>query len=107
MKLYDLIRQLLENNESLRSNDKKLIWTVWREQGAVINDLLVFEKFKDLTTTPESITRARRKVQEHHPNLGANAAVKSMRKNIQRQKGTHVYRERAPMYNSDGTVSFK
>lgn len=46
------------------------------------------------TTISESITRARRKVQEEHPELAASPVVEAMRKEKEEEKGTHVYREK-------------
>lgn len=36
MKLYDKIKQLLEQDVHLRNSDKDLIWRVWMDCGFII-----------------------------------------------------------------------
>lgn len=91
MKLYDTVLKLLEDYEQLRNSDKKLIWCVWYKQG-LSNTSITKEDFLRAKSS-ESITRARRKVQELHPELQATSTVKMRRAEIERQKGTFVYRE--------------
>lgn len=106
MKLYDKIRSLLRVNTKLRSSDKELIWEILELEGTVIDGVITKERFMDSMST-ETIRRTRQKVQENHPELQATSTVKKFRKEIQRQKGTHVYRERLVNYNDDGTVTLK
>lgn len=93
MKLYDLTKQLLEEYEPLRNDDKKLLWATWSKLGLTDNGTISKDKFYNAPSS-ESVTRARRKVQENYPNLQANEIVKGYRKEIERQKGTHIYREK-------------
>lgn len=92
-KLYDLIKESLEEHEQLRNSDKALMFTIWNKMGLVHDRSISYENFKK-APTPESITRARRKVQELHPELQATSGVvRSKRQQKERTKGTFVFRE--------------
>ena len=80
MKVYDLVKKILEESESTRNNDRLLIWEVMRKtwKTNVTGDTISKEDFMEAPSF-ESITRARRKVQEIHPHLQANKKVKSWR----------------------------
>ena len=52
----------------------------------------------------ESITRARRKVQELNPELAPNDYVKKAREKIEAQKGTHIFREEVAINNRDSLI---
>lgn len=96
-KLYDQVKYLLSYYPHLRSSDKALIWAVLEIQGETKNGMLDRESFMN-SVAFESITRARRKVQEDFPGLQADERVKAYREDIARQKGTHVYREKIKDY---------
>lgn len=77
MKLYnkDLIIKLLTKHEHLRDSDMALICNIWwmelKEAGlkdATVLDVLTYISSDNLTN-PESIRRARQKVQEQMPEL--------------------------------------
>lgn len=92
-KIYNLVKRILEEKVAARSNDKHLIWIVMTykagKTGSPTIDLRDF-----LNCIPfESITRARRKVQENHPELKANRPTQDARVKKQKTKGTFVYRE--------------
>ena len=89
MKLYDKVKDLLEGYPHLRSNDKILVWVIWNGDET----LLTLSKYSQAPSS-ESITRARRKVQENHPHLKANKTVKAYRDDLARQKGTISIGER-------------
>lgn len=99
MKLYDLVKELLEKHPQLRSSDKRLIWAVWHRKSLVVGNTeeprISKIMFMDYMNAPqsESITRARRKVQENHPELAATAEVQHERDKKELTKGTFVYRE--------------
>jgi len=107
MKLYDRVKQILEVNKQARNSDKVLIWEVFRETGTVITDgaggILNFNKWMNSIST-ESIRRCRQKIQELHPELQADNVIQTYRKGIQKQKGTHVFRETVVIWNDDGTA---
>lgn len=94
MKLYDLVKELLEESVIYRNSDKKLIWKVWRINGAVNegSDILTFDKFMS-ATSPESIRRCRQKIQETFPELRASTEVDDERQLKAEEKGTFIYRE--------------
>lgn len=90
--IYDLVYELLRDYPALRDSDKKLIWSVWIREGKVVGGKISMEDFLK-ASVEESITRARRKVQEEHPELAASPIVEAMRKEKEEEKGTHIYRE--------------
>jgi len=100
MKLYDVVKTLLENVPELRNSDKKLLWSVYIKKGlvqvsATNNPMLSKITLMDYLNAPsaESVTRARRKVQENHPELQATSSVVNQRRKKQATKGTFIYRE--------------
>lgn len=105
MKIYDLVKRLLEIDKNCRNNDKYLMLQVWTNQSLnikLINNVFIWDVYdKHLNprwfvltaVTPESITRARRKVQELHPDLGPTEEVAGMRQAKEEEKGTHIFRE--------------
>lgn len=92
MKLYDKVKQLLTDNPELRSNDRALLWEVWNSSWLTKDGYISKENFFKAPSS-ESITRARRKVQENHKELEANETVKAFRKEKESKKGYHVYHE--------------
>jgi hypothetical protein len=96
--VYDVVKRILENNPTARDSDKLLCWLVWKEKGLLnvglfggetIND----DRFLRYATSPESITRARRKVQELHRSLRPSEKASPWRKRKQDSKGTFIFRE--------------
>lgn len=95
MKIYDLTKDLLERHELARNSDKYLIWRVWQELNFISQDgsYITIQSFKE-APSPESITRARRKVQELYPELQATSEkVKRFRQQKELDKGTFIFRE--------------
>lgn len=80
MKLYDKVKQMLQENPELRDSDDLLLLHYWREMGVIVNGRFIEDAFIRLKAKPESITRARRKVQEDHPSLNAIVEVEEERK---------------------------
>ena len=78
-----LVKQALERNKETRENDHKL----YIEVAYIINPALAnvnfkmnFEHAKEVGLPPfESVSRARRKIQEKYPELRANIEVKNAR----------------------------
>lgn len=81
MNLYDLVKDILEKEPYARNSDKGLIWEVLDRRGLLEDGCLTWGRFKS-SPTFESITRARRKVQECHPELQANESVRKVRKQM-------------------------
>lgn len=97
MKLYDLVKELLTKYPELRDSDKKLLWNVWGKKGHLsVNDFgntaITKESFLK-SVSAESITRARRKVQEQHPELRASKAVEDSRKLKAEKKGMFIFED--------------
>jgi hypothetical protein len=99
MRIYDIVKDILEKSPACRDSDKRLIWNVWNRKTLVqINrDDLRQSRilFMDYMNAPssESITRARRKIQELHPELQSSEAVRKMKDKKEETKGSFVYRE--------------
>lgn len=95
-KIYDVIQKLLVMYPSLRSCDRELIWEVWKEEGYVSNangQEWLFKHAFLKATPPETITRARRKVQEDHKDLGPSKEVKKYREERLKVGKYFVYHE--------------
>jgi hypothetical protein len=82
-----LVKEILENDKRARNSDTYLYLQVLYKIGIIkgidVNAMLVTEfllKRKELGFPPfESISRARRKVQEEHPELAGSDAVEAQR----------------------------
>lgn len=93
-KLYEVVKDLLSTNPGARNSDKHLIWMVWSKLGLTNPDsTAIWRGSYDLAPTPESITRAGRKVREQHPELGSDASVQAAKDRKEQTKGTFIYRE--------------
>lgn len=79
MNMYDIVKDILVRYPETRSSDKYLIWEVLRLLGFLEAGQLTWDRFRK-TPPLESITRARRKVQEMHPELQANETVREIRR---------------------------
>lgn len=96
MKLYDQVKSLLEKYPELRNSDMKLLWSVWYMNNLVVNGQISRENFYK-ANSPESITRARRKVQELNEHLSADKDVKLERDKKKQEKGTFIFREQTKL----------
>lgn len=103
-KLFLLVRRLMTENEAYRNSDKRLMWRVWQEEGMIIDKLSLGNFLSSQTTTPESVTRARRKIQELHPELRATDRVYRARHKKQMEKGTHIFRENVRLVDPLGII---
>lgn len=104
MKIYDLVYKILDQMPQTRNSDKLLIWEYYKRKGFVKTvhffgetEAILQKNFLSGTPVPfESITRARRKVQENFPKLGATSRpVKIKRNQIEKMGGNHVYHQEA------------
>ena len=98
MKMYDLVKDLLTKYPDLRDSDRKLIWAVcWKKQLIQVNEEKMLSRmlYMNFLQAPsfESITRARRKVQELHPELQSRQAVFEVRQDKEEKKGNFVFHE--------------
>ncbi len=93
MKTYDRIKIILENRPETRNSDKRLIWYFWMEEGLATSFQMFYADFAK-ATSPESIRRARQKIQQLHPELGPTSELIKKRRGVKSAtKGTFVYRE--------------
>lgn len=95
MKMYDVVLNILTEYPELRNSDKKLLWAVWHSKGLIsgLPNSITRDCFYSAPSS-ESVTRARRKVQELHPDLGATSEkVKSLRRQKENAKGTFIFRQ--------------
>lgn len=99
MKTYDMVIDILKYDEASRNSDKRLMFIVWQNQGLVDKSsdgkpCITYDELVEEAISPESITRARRKIQETNPELApTNNKVLRRRKAKRDTKGTFIYRE--------------
>jgi len=97
MKIYDLVKELLTDYPALRDSDKKLMWALWWRMNLLETyngqSCISREKFYKAPAS-ESITRARRKIQEDHPELCSSSQVVKARKEKEETGGMFVYHEK-------------
>lgn len=78
--LQEIIKNFLEKREDLRDSDPKLIANVWRKEIENLNgkdalnkmsayDFLAFYLVQEKISSSDSITRARRKIQQDNEHL--------------------------------------
>ncbi len=93
MKLYDQVYELLKNYPELRNSDKKLTWSIWRRELKLEpSQPIEYRKYLEATSF-ETISRARRKVQEAHPELGPSAVIAKSRESKKKSKGAFIFTE--------------
>ena len=103
MKTYDKVFLMLKDDPKTRNSDKYLIWKYWVEEGKATVDRyegntylpgIIYHTDFMSATSPESIRRARQKIQETHPELRpTNPKVLARRFKKEQTKGTFIYRE--------------
>lgn len=92
--MYDSVKKILTEVEQTRGDDKLLIWNVYDSMGYLDEEKkLAYRRFKDCPT-PETITRARRKVQELNPELQPNKWILNKRRERASKKGFFVFNEK-------------
>jgi hypothetical protein len=105
-KIYDLIKELLTDYPELRDSDKKLRWNIWSRSGFIRGTRVLagspfsFITEEDYMKAPndETIRRCRQKIQELHPELRSSKFVQDKKELIERQRGTHIFREQIRFY---------
>lgn len=80
LRLKDKVKAILTELPEMRDSDKKLLLYVWRRQGLELTPEQE-RIFLDKCMTAESITRARRIVQEENKELRASDKVQEERDN--------------------------
>lgn len=97
MKIYDLVKKLLTEDPHTRNSDRLLLWKFWEYEGYVDGGAITYASFVN-TTAAESITRARREVQEHHPELQASQEVQKARNEKQTKSPLFIFDEVRQVY---------
>ena len=96
---YNTIKDMLIKHPHLRNNDNALISNIWWRQlmaseqtDIKVSDFLYLFSHGDTLAKPESITRARRKVQEENPELRGNSYNKRQKEQekIQSELGYNI-----------------
>lgn len=102
MKIYDLVKTILEENEQARNSDKLLIWEVYKSIGIVKEvewfgnrEAILRENFISASIpATETIRRSRADIQKRFPELQATSQfIKNKRGQKADQKGTYIYGE--------------
>lgn len=91
--MYDIVISVLREDTQSRSDDKRLIWLVYERLLRKQSGYITYTEFTSLPT-PETITRARRKVQELNPELQANKRVAEYREERESKKGNFIFGEK-------------
>ena len=99
MKTYDLVKGILEKSPESRNNDKICIWKALNKLGLMnYGGSLSYESFNKAPAF-ESITRARRKIQELNPDLcPTRIKVVNLRQQKEKTKGTFIFNEETGNY---------
>jgi hypothetical protein len=84
-----------------RNSDKYLYVEVLRKKNLIkdvhyfgVKQAITVESFLELAPHFESVSRARRKIQELHPDLRSDAQIMRMRGIKANTKGTFIYNEK-------------
>jgi len=79
MNTYNRVKQILKIYPECRDSDKKLLWRYWQNEFYSSKPNILFYNDFLKCTSAESITRARRAIQKHHPELQASEPIKKAR----------------------------
>lgn len=93
MKLYLLVRDILDNYPRCKDSDKKLQWKVYDRLGLTESDGSI--SFKNFVHGPsfESIRRIRQKLAEKYPEYKGSKEVTAKRQEKEESRGTWIFRE--------------
>jgi phage pi2 protein 07 len=90
------VYELLKDRPNLRDSDMELFWTYWHliDMQAQVKSMLAITlpDFK-LLTPPETIRRARQKIQEWYPELRGSNWVQRARKTKELTKGDFIFEQ--------------
>lgn len=117
-KTYDLVKEILQECPETRGDDKKMIIEFYRRQGIVESSMFVdggeyisVRKFHDIATNTETIRRNRahihsdekQKIRDgkltYEQSLLPDKEILKLRAEIERDKGTHVFRSNSLITN--------
>ncbi len=88
--MYERVLSLLQDHPQTRNSDKKLFWRYCVTYHGMDSDHMTLQ-FWTNGPSYESITRARRKVQEIHPELTGVDSVQANRKALEQMKGNFIF----------------
>lgn len=90
MNTYDKVKLLLQTYPKLRNSDKLLSWKFWQNESYEFHSMTL-EMYMSCTSF-ESISRARRKVQEHHKELRATSEIEEQRQIKEATQGLFIFK---------------
>ncbi len=101
MTIYDRVKDILENDQLARNNDRHLMMKIWEDEIPSMFDfchgrmMMDVEKFVfNKLTASSTVKRARRKVQSDFPELRATSErVKRLRQQKEKTKGDFIYND--------------
>lgn len=96
---YDIVKDILIEFKDCRDSDKRLLWEFWKRSGLTTPEGTISYSNYLNATSSESITRARRKVQELHPELGSSEEVQKEKDKKEQSKGTFIYRDNVAIWS--------
>lgn len=82
-KVSQMVREVLENYPDTRSDDRLLIYTIYRNYYGIVNDKFVNVIMRHDLPNFESIRRCRQKIQEECEELRGDKQVEKVRMNAQ------------------------
>lgn len=92
MKLYDLVKKILQECPETRDSDNALEWEYMVRQGLVVNGSITKDMF--LMTKPlETARRSKQDIQNSRHLFDKSPQVKKWTQEKAKQKGTHIFRE--------------
>ena len=83
--LTEMVKQELEQRPDTRSDDRLLIYTIYRDHYGIVNDKWMNVIFNRELPNFESIRRCRQKVQQECEELRGNKETQQMRLDAQKE----------------------
>ena len=93
MKLYTVVKKILEDLPQARNSDRVLSWIIWEQSGLIFEEHITKSDFLHASSS-ESIGRVRRKIQEYYPHLRSIREVQVGKDKKEQTKGNFVYQEK-------------
>lgn len=74
--IKDRVKLVLQLNPITRDSDYILLATIWQNESRMIGDSVINLLYREKLSSPDSIMRARRKIQEESPELRGEKYLK-------------------------------
>jgi len=87
--LYDEVKRILEDLPAMRNSDKLLVWEYWHKHGLIEGESISKASYMDAKSY-DSISRARRKVQEDWAHLRSSSFIQAGKDRKEATKGNFV-----------------